>query len=74
MPRSTLQVVDGMPKIDPSGGLMGSLPQATADMDLARASIRRIAEMAGLSRVYFGHGEPIDGGAAAAFQRLAGTM
>jgi glyoxylase-like metal-dependent hydrolase (beta-lactamase superfamily II) len=53
-----------------SAGLAGSNPQFTADEAAARASVARLAALP-VRTVLFGHGEPLDAGAAAALKRLA---
>ncbi len=56
-----------------TNGLTGSLPQYTADMDLAKATVKKIAALAPDS-LAFGHGPAIVGGAAAQVKVLAETI
>jgi glyoxylase-like metal-dependent hydrolase (beta-lactamase superfamily II) len=53
-----------------TNGLTGSLPQYTADPELARATVKKLAALAPDS-LAFGHGPAIVGGAAAQMQALA---
>ncbi|MGH2361788.1 MAG: MBL fold metallo-hydrolase [bacterium] len=56
-----------------TNGLTGSLPQYTANPDLAKATVKKIAALAPDS-LAFGHGPAIVGGAAAKLKVLAETM
>lgn len=56
-----------------TNGLTGSLPQYTANMDLARATVKKIAALAPDS-LAFGHGPAMVGGAAAQVKVLAETI
>jgi glyoxylase-like metal-dependent hydrolase (beta-lactamase superfamily II) len=56
-----------------TNGLTGSLPQYTANPDLAKATVKKIAALAPDS-LAFGHGPAIIGGAAAQLKALAETM
>ena len=56
-----------------TNGLTGSLPQYTANPDLAKATVRKIAALAPDS-LAFGHGPAIVGGAAAQLKALVETM
>lgn len=49
-------------------------PMFTADPATAIASFRKMAAIQGFETAMFGHGNPIEGGAAAAFARLAQTL
>jgi glyoxylase-like metal-dependent hydrolase (beta-lactamase superfamily II) len=51
-------------------GLAGSMPQFTADASLAKAAVKKLAELAPES-LAFGHGPAIIGGAAARLRALA---
>jgi glyoxylase-like metal-dependent hydrolase (beta-lactamase superfamily II) len=53
-----------------AAGLAGSNPQYTADPAAATASVRRLAQLSPRT-VLFGHGEPLESGAAAALTTLA---
>jgi len=53
--------------------LTGSLPQYTANMDLAKATVKKIAALAPDS-LAFGHGPAIVGGAAVQLKVLAETI
>ncbi|MCB0086069.1 MAG: MBL fold metallo-hydrolase [Caldilineaceae bacterium] len=55
------------------GTLSGSNPQYTADVALANASVRKIADLT-FETAVFGHGEPIEEGASAAVAELAATL
>jgi glyoxylase-like metal-dependent hydrolase (beta-lactamase superfamily II) len=55
-----------------TNGVTGSLPQYTANPDLAKATVRKIAALAPDS-LAFGHGPAIIGGAAAKLKALAET-
>ncbi len=54
-------------------GLTGSLPQYTADADLAKATVKKIAALAPDS-LAFGHGPAVVGGAATQLKVLAETI
>lgn len=56
-----------------TNGLTGSLPQYTANPDLARATVKKIVALAPDS-LAFGHGPAIIGGAAAKLKTLADTI
>jgi glyoxylase-like metal-dependent hydrolase (beta-lactamase superfamily II) len=56
-----------------SGTLGGPNPQYTADMAQAHQSVKKLAKLK-FERAVFGHGEPIDKGAAQAIAKLAGTL
>ncbi len=56
-----------------TNGLTGSLPQYTASMDLAKATVKKIAALAPDS-LAFGHGPAVIGGAAKQLKVLAETM
>ena len=49
-------------------------PMFTEHATAATAGFRRMATIQGFERAMFGHGNPIEGGAAAAFARLAQTL
>ncbi len=49
--------------------LTGSPAQFTWSVEIASASVRRLGALA-FERALFGHGEPIEGGAAAAIRQL----
>lgn len=53
--------------------LTGPNPQYTADMNQANQSVKKLAKMK-FERALFGHGDPIDKGAAQAIARLAATL
>lgn len=53
--------------------LLASPPQFTADQAQAHASVRRLGSLT-FEQALFGHGEPIEAGAAAAFQALGGSL
>ncbi len=53
--------------------LAGPNPQYTADMAKAHESVKKLAKLK-FERAMFGHGEPIDQGAAQAIAKLAGTL
>ena len=55
------------------GMVLGPNPAFTSDMDLANASVARLAER-GFETVVFGHGAPIEGGASDAVVALAQTL
>ncbi len=59
---------DAMNGVD--GGVGGANPQFTPDMEQANDSIRKMASLI-FDTVYFGHGEPVIGGAGSAVQDLA---
>jgi glyoxylase-like metal-dependent hydrolase (beta-lactamase superfamily II) len=54
------------------GSLLDVIPQATADADQARQSIRKLGAL-GVERALFAHGPPIERGASAALARLVGA-
>lgn len=56
-----------------TNGLTGSLPQYTANMDLAKATVKKIAALAPDS-LAFGHGPAVIGGAAKQLKVLAETI
>ena len=53
--------------------LTGPNPQYTADMAQAHQSVKKLAKLK-FERAVFGHGEPIDKGAAQAIAKLAATL
>jgi glyoxylase-like metal-dependent hydrolase (beta-lactamase superfamily II) len=53
--------------------LTGPNPQYTADMAQAHQSVKKLAKLK-FDRAVFGHGEPIDKGAAQAIAKLAGGL
>ncbi len=55
------------------GGVGGANPRFSGDMDQAAGSIKKLAEL-NFDSVYFGHGQPLEGGAAAAVAELAATL
>lgn len=58
---------------DSEGGVGGANPRFSGDMDQAAESIKKLAEL-DFDSVYFGHGQPLEGGAAAAVAELAATL
>lgn len=56
-----------------AGGVAGANPRFSTDMDQAAESIKKLAEL-DFDSVYFGHGQPLEGGAAAAVAELAATL
>jgi glyoxylase-like metal-dependent hydrolase (beta-lactamase superfamily II) len=56
-----------------SGMMLGPNPQYTPDMDLANASVKRLAERT-YETVVFGHGDPFEGAASDAVVALAQTL
>jgi len=48
-------------------------PQNTADMAMANATVRQLGALS-FERAMFGHGDPIEGGAAAAFAALGASL
>jgi glyoxylase-like metal-dependent hydrolase (beta-lactamase superfamily II) len=66
-------LITGDAIVNVGGNLAASPPMFTENMDLANASVRRLADL-GMENVLFMHGEPIEGGAAAALRRLADGM
>jgi glyoxylase-like metal-dependent hydrolase (beta-lactamase superfamily II) len=68
---SLLILGDAMNNID--NKLSGPNPQYTADMAQAQQSVRKVAKL-NFQRAVFGHGEPIDKGAAQAIAKLAATL
>jgi glyoxylase-like metal-dependent hydrolase (beta-lactamase superfamily II) len=54
-------------------GLSGSPPQFTADPAAADESVRKLADL-GPERILFGHGEPLEQGAASALRDLAASL
>ncbi len=69
--RSVLVAGDAMNGAD--GGVIGANPRFTADMDLANASIQKLAGL-GADTVYFGHGEPVISGAGRLISELAADL
>ena len=67
---SLLILGDAMNNIDK---LSGPNPEYTADMAQAHQSVKKLAKLK-FERAVFGHGEPIDKGAAQAIAKLAGTL
>ena len=59
--------------LDAPAGLAGPNPRFTSDMDEAIASVRKLAAE-DIDAIYFGHGEPLIGGAGAALQALAADL
>ena len=55
------------------GGIAGPNPQFTADTDAAVASVKRLVGRR-FDTAVFGHGDPVEGGADAAVERLAATL
>lgn len=55
------------------GGVSGANPQYTPDMATAAQSVKRMADLS-FDTVYFGHGEPVIGGADAAVRDLAAQL
>jgi hypothetical protein len=53
--------------------LGGPNPQYTADMDQAHQSIKKLAALT-FDKAFFGHGAPIEEGAAAAVAKVASTL
>jgi len=56
-----------------TNGLTGSLPQYTANLEMAKAAVKKIASLAPDS-LAFGHGPAIVGGAAAKLRTLADSL
>jgi len=56
-----------------SDGLAGSSPQFTADPAAAGESVRKLADL-GPERILFGHGDPLEQGAATALRDLAASL
>jgi glyoxylase-like metal-dependent hydrolase (beta-lactamase superfamily II) len=59
--------------VNPDNKLGGPNPQYTTDMAQAHQSVKKLARLT-FERALFGHGEPIDRGAAQAIARLARTL
>jgi glyoxylase-like metal-dependent hydrolase (beta-lactamase superfamily II) len=55
------------------GTLAGSPPQFTADMEAARASVAKLAELS-FETLLVGHGDPIEGGASEQVAALAASL
>jgi glyoxylase-like metal-dependent hydrolase (beta-lactamase superfamily II) len=68
---SLLILGDAMNNIESKLG--GPNPQYTADMAQAHQSVKKLAKLK-FERAVFGHGEPIDRGAAHAIAKLAATL
>jgi len=68
---SLLVVGDAMTNIN--NNLGGSNPQYTANMAQANESVKKLAALK-FEKAVFGHGEPIEQGAAVAVAKLAGTL
>jgi glyoxylase-like metal-dependent hydrolase (beta-lactamase superfamily II) len=68
---STLIAGDAINGVD--GGVAGANPSFTSDMDTAAESIKRLAQLE-FDTVYFGHGEPVAGGASSAVIDLADQL
>ena len=68
---SLLILGDAMNNIESKLG--GPNPQYTADMAQAHQSVKKLAKLK-FERAVFGHGEPIDRGAAQAIAKLAATL
>jgi glyoxylase-like metal-dependent hydrolase (beta-lactamase superfamily II) len=56
-----------------SEGLGGSPPQFTADPTAADESVRKLADL-DVRRILFGHGDPLEQGAASALRELAASL
>ncbi len=56
-----------------TGALSGSNPRFTADAAAAKASVAKLAELTGLKTILFGHGAPLETGAAQALTKLAAS-
>lgn len=67
----TLVAGDAMNGAD--GGVAGANPRFTPDMDRAGESIEKLAQLQ-FDTVFFGHGEPLIGGASAAVADLASRL
>ena len=59
--------------LNTSEGLAGSSPQFTADPAAADESVRKLADLEP-ERILFGHGEPLEQGAASALRDLAASL
>ncbi len=74
---SVLVAGDALAGADAAGGaageVAGPLPQFTPDTASANDSVRKLAALMP-DTVLFGHGEPVDGGAAAMLQTLADSL
>src|SRR5918999_1528855 len=68
---SYLVLGDAMNNIDKK--LSGPNPQYTADMNQAHQSVKKLAKLK-FERAMFGHGDPIEKGAAEAIAKLAATL
>ncbi len=68
---STLVAGDAMNGSD--GGVTGANPRFTPDLDAAAESVKKMAQLQ-FDNVYFGHGEPILGGASGAVMDLAAQL
>ena len=66
----TAEIITGDALTNVRGSLSGSVPQFTADMAQAVASVQKVAAL-GFERAYFMHGDPIERGAAAEIGKLA---
>jgi glyoxylase-like metal-dependent hydrolase (beta-lactamase superfamily II) len=56
-----------------TAGLAGSPPQFTADGAQAEASVRSLADL-DVQRILFGHGDPLEEGAATALRDVAASL
>jgi glyoxylase-like metal-dependent hydrolase (beta-lactamase superfamily II) len=56
-----------------TAGLAGSPPQFTADQAQADESVRKLADL-DVQRILFGHGDPVESGAAQALRDLAASL
>jgi glyoxylase-like metal-dependent hydrolase (beta-lactamase superfamily II) len=56
-----------------TGPLTGSNPQFTADEAQADASVKKLAGL-DVQRILFGHGDPLESGAAKALRDLAASL
>jgi glyoxylase-like metal-dependent hydrolase (beta-lactamase superfamily II) len=68
---SVLILGDAMNNVDKK--LSGPNPQYTADMAQAQESVKKLAKLK-FERAFFGHGDPIEKGAAQAIAKLAGSL
>ena len=68
---SVLILGDAMNNVDKK--LSGPNPEYTADMAQARESVKKLVKLK-FERAFFGHGDPIEKGAAQAIAKLAGSL
>jgi glyoxylase-like metal-dependent hydrolase (beta-lactamase superfamily II) len=66
-------LVVGDAMVNMQNTLTGSHPQYTADMVQANQSVKKLATLK-FDKAVFGHGDPIEQGAAAAIAKLAATL